>query len=235
MTAAPHLAAILATDAASCCRLPCGGEAGTAKAVRERREAAMQIVRSLGGRLVRTTGDGGAVEFPTVASAVECATLIQKMMAERNLGVAEGQRVLFRVGVNLGAVLIEGDDILGEGVNIARQLEASSEPGGVCLSNSAFEKVRGRIDAEFIDLGEQSLRNIDKLARAYLIRAYELTPTAIAAVRIQGSNCAVLGATGEASGAQGRGRSSRWPAIAALVLAVLAAGAFASKARTAVW
>jgi hypothetical protein len=127
----------------------------------------------------------------------------------------KAERILFRIGINLGAALIGDDGVLGHAVNIATQLEACGEPGGVCLSSSAFEKMRGGIDAEFIDLGEQSLRNIDKLACTCLMHVYELTPTAIAAVRIQGLGSAAIRARGQASEARERGWLTRWPTIAA--------------------
>ena len=154
MTAARRLAAILAADVAGYSRLMGEDEAGTAKIVRERREAATPIVRSFSGRLVKTTGDGVLLEFPSVVAAVECAILIQNMMAERNACLPEAKRVVYRVGVHLGDVLIEGDDILGDGVNVAARLEGICEPGGVSLSASAFDNVRGRIEADFSDLGE---------------------------------------------------------------------------------
>ena len=98
--------------------------AGTAKLVRERREAATPIVRALGGRVVKTTGDGVLLEFPSVVAAVECAIAIQKkMMAARNASLQEAKRILYFVGVNLGDILIEGDDILGDGVNVAARVE----------------------------------------------------------------------------------------------------------------
>jgi len=177
MTTARRLAAILAADVVGYSRLMGEDEAGTAKVVRERREAATRIVRSFGGRLVKTTGDGVLLEFPSVVAAVECAIAIQKMMAERNADVPEAKRILYRVGVNLGDILIDGEDILGDGVNVGARLEGICEPGGVCLSSSAYEQVRGRIEAEFVDLGEQTLKNI-----ARPVRAYALTPATIAAV-----------------------------------------------------
>ena len=131
MTAARRLAAILAADVVGYSRLMGEDEAGTARIVRERREAATPIVRSFGGRLVKTTGDGVLLEFPSVVAAVECAIAIQTLMAERNAGSAEGKRILYRIGVNLGDVLIEGDDIIGDGVNIAARLEGIAEPGGI--------------------------------------------------------------------------------------------------------
>ena len=180
MTEARKLAAILAADVVGYSRLMGEDEAGTARLVRERREAATPIMRSFGGRLVKTTGDGVLLEFPSVVAAVECAIAIQKMMAERNAAVPEAKRILYRVGVNLGDILIDGDDILGDGVNVAARLEAMGEPGGVCLSSSAYDQVRGRIEVEFVDLGEQALKNI-----ARPVRAYALTPAAIAAFKAE--------------------------------------------------
>jgi class 3 adenylate cyclase len=134
MTASRRLAAILAADVVGYSRLMGKDEVGTAKAVRDHREAAAPIVRSHGGRMVKTMGDGVLVEFPSVVAAVECATEIQKLMVERNAEVSEDKRIIYRVGVHLGDVLVEGDDIVGDGVNIAARLEGIAEPGGICLS-----------------------------------------------------------------------------------------------------
>jgi TolB-like protein/class 3 adenylate cyclase len=180
LSAARRLAAILAADVAGYSRLMGEDEAGTAKAVRERREAAAPIVRAFGGRLVKTTGDGVLLEFPSVVGAVECAILMQKMMAERNGALPEARRILYRIGVNLGDVLVEGDDILGDGVNVAARLEGICEPGGVCLSRSAYEHVRRRVEARFADLGEQALKNI-----AEPVRAFGVSPDAVAATAIE--------------------------------------------------
>ena len=179
MSEVRRLAAILAADVVGYSRLMGEDEAGTARLVRERREAATPIVRSFGGRLVKTTGDGVLLEFPSVVAAVECAVAIQKVMAERNAELPEAKRVLYRIGVNLGDVLIDGDDILGDGVNVAARLEGIAEPGGVCVSGSVLEHIQGRVAAEFIDLGEQRLKNIGKPVRAYAISA-----DAIAAAKI---------------------------------------------------
>ena len=108
-----------------------------------------------------------------MVAAVECAIAIQKMMAERNAEAPEEKRIVYRIGVNLGDVLIEGDDILGDGVNIAARLEGICEPGGVLVSGTAFDHVRGRIDATFLDLGEKTLKNIARPVRAYAIRPPE--------------------------------------------------------------
>ena len=146
---ARRLAAILAADVVGYSRLMGEDEAGTALAVREHREAARPIVADHGGRIVKTTGDGLLLEFPSVVAAVECAIAIQKLMVERNAETPEAKRIVYRIGVNLGDVLIEGDDILGDGVNIAARLEGLCEPGGVLISGAAYDHVRGKIDAAF--------------------------------------------------------------------------------------
>jgi TolB-like protein len=112
---------------------------------------------------------GCLLEFPSVVAAVECAVAIQNLMAERNADVPELKRVVYRIGVNLGDILIEGDDILGEGVNIAARLEGICEPGGVLISSTAYDHVRGKIDAEFVDLGEKPLKNIARPMRVYAL------------------------------------------------------------------
>jgi len=151
------LAAILVADVVGYSRLMGENEAGTARAVRERRDAARPIVASHGGRIVKTTGDGLLLEFPSVVAAVECAIAIQEMMVERNAETTKAKRILYRIGVNIGDVLIEGDDIVGDGVNIAARLESICEPGGILVSGAAFDHVRGRLDAHFVDLGEMYL------------------------------------------------------------------------------
>jgi adenylate cyclase len=168
------LAAILAADVVGYSRLMGEDEVGTARAVRAHREAATPIVRGFGGRLVKTMGDGVLLEFPSVVAAVECAIRMQQQMAARNEGVPEAKRILYRIGVNLGDVLIDGEDILGDGVNIAARLEGICEPGGVCISGSAYDHVRGRIDAEFVDLGDKALKNIAQPIRAYALGAGEV-------------------------------------------------------------
>jgi TolB-like protein/class 3 adenylate cyclase len=170
MTASRKLAAILAADVVGYSRMMGEDEAGTAKAVRERREAAAPIVAAHGGRVFKTMGDGMFIEFPSVVAAVECALAMQRQMAASNEGAPEAKRVLYRIGVHLGDVLVEGEDILGDGVNIASRLESVAEPGGVSLSGAAHEHVRGRIDAAFIDLGEKALKNIARPVRVYAVR-----------------------------------------------------------------
>ena len=145
---------------------------------------ARPIVAGHDGRIVKTTGDGLLLEFPSVVVAVECAIAIQRLMGERNAGTAEEKRILYRIGVNLGDVLIEGDDIVGDGVNIAARLEGVCEPGRVFISGAAYDHVRGRIDASFVDLGEKDLKNIARPVRVYAIRAdAEIAPSSSAPTR----------------------------------------------------
>jgi adenylate cyclase len=169
MTESRKLAAIMAVDVVGYSRLMGEDEAGTARAVREHRDAARPIVAGLGGRIVKTMGDGLLLEFPSVVAAVECAVAIQKLMRERNAATPQNKRILYRIGVNLGDVLIEGEDILGDGVNIAARLEGICEPGGILVSGSAFDHVRGKVDANFVDLGEKQLKNIARPVRAFSV------------------------------------------------------------------
>jgi TolB-like protein len=110
------------------------------------------------------------LEFASVVDAVECAVAVQEVMTERNEGIPQDRRMLFRIGINLGDILIEGDDILGDGVNVAARLEGIAELGGICISSSAYDQVRGKVDVEFADLGEQNLKNIARPVRAYAVK-----------------------------------------------------------------
>src|SRR6202453_1872319 len=125
-----RLSAIVAADVAGYSRLMGLDEAGTARILREHRTVSDALVTKHGGRIVKTTGDGLLIEFPSVVDAVECAVAVQAVMAERNEGVPQDRRMLFRIGINLGDILIEGDDILGDGVNIAARLEGITTTGG---------------------------------------------------------------------------------------------------------
>jgi TolB-like protein len=163
------LVAIVAADVAGYSRLMGLDEVGTARTLREHRKVTDALVAKYGGRLVKTTGDGVLLEFTSVVDAVECAVSLQATMAERNQGVPEDRRMLFRIGINLGDILIEGDDILGDGVNIAARLEGIADPGGICISSSAYDQVRGKVPVEFSDLGDQALKNITRPIRAYAV------------------------------------------------------------------
>src|SRR3954447_10516029 len=165
-----RLAAILAADVVGYSRLMEVDEAGTARLLREHRAATDPLVAEHGGRIVKTTGDGVLIEFSSVVGAVQCAVALQKLMAERNAEVPGQRRMDWRVGIHLGDILIEGDDILGDGVNLAARLEGIAEPGGICISEDAFRQVRGKIETEFLDGGEQALKNIARPVRIYRAR-----------------------------------------------------------------
>jgi adenylate cyclase len=164
-------------------------EVGTARTLREHRAVTDALVEKHGGRIVKTTGDGVLLEFPSVVDAVECAVAVQAVMAERNQDVPDDQRMLFRIGINLGDILIEGDDILGDGVNVAARLEGIAEPGGICISSFAYDQVRGKVPVDFTDLGEQTLKNITRPVKAYACRI----GSAIGSVAVGSSSMSTLG------------------------------------------
>jgi TolB-like protein len=183
-----RLAAIVAADVAGYSRLMGLDEVGTARTLREHRKVTDALVAKHGGRLVKTTGDGVLLEFPSVVDAVECAVAVQAVMAQRNEGVPQDRRMLFRIGINLGDILIEGDDILGDGVNVAARLEGIAEPGCICISSSAYDQVRGKVEVEFADLGEQTLKNIARPIHVYAVdlspNAHQTTPLPSSAPRL---------------------------------------------------
>jgi adenylate cyclase len=174
-----RLAAIVAADVAGYSRLMGLDEVGTAHALREHRAVTDALVATHGGRLVKATGDGVLLEFPSVVDAVECAVAVQAVMDQRNEAVPMVGRMLFRIGINLGDILIEGDDILGDGVNIAARLEGIAEPGGICISASAYDQVRGKVGVEFADLGDLKLKHIERPVRAYAVKSLPSYPEAL--------------------------------------------------------
>jgi len=155
-----RLTVILAADVAGYSRLTGADEEGTLERLRAlRREVVDPALAEHHGRLVKTTGDGLLVEFASVVDAVRCAIAVQRGMAQRNSEVAPERRILFRIGINLGDVVAEGDDLLGDGVNVAARLEGIAEPGAICLSRAAYDQARGKVDLAVRDLGEQRLKN----------------------------------------------------------------------------
>jgi adenylate cyclase len=173
-----RLAAILAADVVGYSRLMGEDEAGTLSRLAALRRALIDPkIADHKGRIVKTTGDGLLIEFPSVVGAVACAVAVQRDMAEHNISVLQDQRIEFRVGINMGDVIIEGDDIHGDGVNVAARLEALATPGGICVSSIVHEQVRGRLEIGFEDLGEQSLKNIVRPVRVYRVRAEAGTVT----------------------------------------------------------
>src|SRR5215831_16581684 len=145
-------------------------EEGTLAALKAiRRELGDPKIAEHRGRIVKTTGDGWLVEFPSVVDAVRCAVEVQREMAERNADIPPAQRIEFRFGINLGDIIIDEHDIYGDGVNIAARLEALAEPGGICVSRVVRDQVRDKLDFGFEDLGEQQVKNIARPIRAYRI------------------------------------------------------------------
>jgi adenylate cyclase len=165
-----RLAAILAADVAGYSRLMTADEEGTHfRLLTHRREVIEPKVREHGGRIVKYTGDGALAEFGSVVDAVRCALEVQQLMLARNAGVSPSRRIDFRMGVNLGDVIVAPDDIYGHGVNLAARLEGLAPPGGICISADAWRHVRGAIAAEFVDLGEQRLKNIADPAHVFAL------------------------------------------------------------------
>jgi adenylate cyclase len=161
-----RLAAVLAADVAGYSRLMGADEVGTLSALKSiRREVVDPVIAAHKGRIVKTTGDGMLVEFSSAVDAVTCALAVQDKMAERDSGHAP--KIAFRIGINVGDVIIDGDDIFGDGVNVAARVENECEPGGVYLSGNAFEQVRGKPGFAFDDLGERSLKNIERPVRLF--------------------------------------------------------------------
>src|SRR5580692_2332542 len=163
-----RLTAILAADVAGYSRLMGADEEGTLAALKTlRREVADPKIKEHRGRIVNTTGDGLLSEFASVVDAVRCAVEVQREMATRNAGVPAERRIDFRIGVNLGDIIIDENDIFGDGVNIAARLEALAEPGGICVSRVVRDQVRDKLAIPFEDMGEQQVKNIARPVRAY--------------------------------------------------------------------
>src|SRR5882672_8125704 len=165
-----RLSAILAADVAGYSRLMHNDEEPThAKLTALLMDAVNPAIAEHGGRIVKNTGDGFLAEFPSAVEAVRAAMLLQTRIHEFTIGDAEDRRLRFRVGINIGDVIVEPHDIFGDGVNIAARLESIAEPGGICVSSSAYDQVRGKVEVEFADLGEQNLKNIARPTRAYAV------------------------------------------------------------------
>jgi adenylate cyclase len=167
MASTRRLAAVLAADVAGYSRLMGADEDGTlARLNAHRRQLIDPKISEHRGRIVKTTGDGLLVEFGSVVDAVRCAVEVQRGLAERNSAVGESQRIAFRIGVNLGDIIVEDGDIFGDGVNVAARLEALAEPGGICISRTVRNQVRDKLAYDFVDMGEQSVKNIARPVHA---------------------------------------------------------------------
>ncbi len=165
-----RLAAILAADVVGYSRLMAADEGGTLKSLKAlRRELIEPKTAEHHGRVVKLMGDGTLMEFGSVVDAVTFAVDVQRTMAERNAGVPEDRRITYRIGINIGDIIVEDDDIYGDGVNIAARLEALADPGGICVARNVYNQVKGKVEAGFEDLGEKEVKNIPEPVQVYRV------------------------------------------------------------------
>ena len=170
-----RLAAILAADVVGYSRLMGADEVGTLTSLKShRRDLVNPAITEYRGRIVKTTGDGMLLEFASVVDAVAFAVTVQRAMMRRNASIPDDKRIVFRIGINVGDIIIDGDDIFGDGVNIAARLEALCEPGGVCISRAANEQVRDKLSLSFADLGERVVKNIARAVGVYGLAAKDI-------------------------------------------------------------
>lgn len=210
-----RLAAVMAADVAGYSRLMGADEVGTLNALKaHRRELIDPAIAAHRGRLVKTTGDGLLVEFASVVDAVGAAVTIQRGMLTRNAEIPEDERLVLRIGVNIGDILVDGDDIFGDGVNVAARLEGLCEPGGLCLSRAANEQIRDKIALAFVDLGDHTVKNIVRAVGVFGLSAKDIA--ALPEMPVEGL------ATGPAIPA--RPASRQRLLVAGMVVGVLALG-----------
>ena len=178
-----RLAAIVSADVVGYSRLMGVDEAGTLAALRNHRAELIDgKIAEHGGRIVKTMGDGLLLEFSSVVDATQCVIDVQRAMAMRNEPVDEAKRIVFRIGVHLGDLVVEEDDIFGDGINIAARLETVCEAGGVAISGTAHENISGRIEVGFVDAGDQQLKNISRPVRVWKWKPAETSTAATAEV-----------------------------------------------------
>ncbi len=183
-----RLAAIMAGDIAGYSRLMGVDEEGTLRQLKaHRKELVDPKIAEYRGRIVKTTGDGMLVEFVSVVDAVRCAVDIARGMRERNAGVPADSRIEFRTGINVGDIISDGDDIFGDGVNVAARLEALAEPGGIMVSRVVYEQVRDKLNFSFDDLGEQAVKNISRPIGVHRVSLSENVPVDAAGSTVAGS------------------------------------------------
>jgi class 3 adenylate cyclase/pimeloyl-ACP methyl ester carboxylesterase len=190
-----RLAAILAADVVGYSRLMGADEMGTLTSLKShRRELVDSGIAEHRGRIVKTTGDGMLVEFASVVDAVSCAVHIQRSMVRRNAGIPQDKQIVFRFGINVGDIIIDGDDIFGDGVNIAARLETLCEPGGVCISRTANDQIRDKLSLAFADLGEQAVKNISRAVGVFGLTAkdIEALPASVAATAAEAVEAAAI-------------------------------------------
>jgi len=171
-----RLAAIVAADVVGYSRMMGANEDRTFRALQaHQRDLIMPAIAKYQGKVFKTTGDGLLAEFASIVDAVACAVVVQRIMLDRNRDVPDDQRIVFRIGVNLGDVIIEDGDVFGDGVNVAARIESACDPGGVMISRTAHDQVRARLPYSFTDMGERTLKNI-----ALPVGVFGLSPAALA-------------------------------------------------------
>src|SRR5271166_5731695 len=174
-----RLAAIVSADVVGYSLLMGRDDSATLAGLKaHRRELIDPKIAEFGGRIVKTTGDGLLLEFPSVVDAVRCAVDVQRGMAERNTAVPTEQRIEFRIGINVGDIIIDGDDIFGDGVNVAARLQTLAEPGGICVSRVVRDQVLDKLSFAFEDLGSQQVKNIARPVDAYRVDLGSVGPQA---------------------------------------------------------
>lgn len=217
------LVAVVASDVVGYSRLMERDESGTHERLRKLREELIDPkIAEHGGRIVHTSGDGMLLEFPSATSALRCAVEVQRELGARNLYVAADEKIELRIGINLGDIIVEGDDILGDGVNVAARLETLAEPGGISVASAVWEQVHEDLGVEFIDSGEQRVKNISKPIRVYRVALGKST-------RAGGDAAAPAAAS---AGRRLRGSRAAIAAGVVAVLAVLASGVWYYTQRT---
>ncbi len=165
-----RLISILSADVVGYSRLMAADESGTlAQLKTHRKELFEPKTAEYSGRVVKLMGDGTLMEFGSVVDAVCFAVDVQRAMAERNAAVPEDRRITYRIGINIGDIIVEGDDIYGDGVNVAARIEGLAQPGGVCISRTVYNHIRNKVDLAFEDLGEKQVKNIPDPVRVYRV------------------------------------------------------------------
>ncbi|MEP6943508.1 MAG: adenylate/guanylate cyclase domain-containing protein [Betaproteobacteria bacterium] len=204
-----RLTCILAADAVGYSQHMAGDEEGTIRILAAHRAVIDGVIAFHSGRILSTAGDSVLAEFGSAVEAVRCAVEIQDALRTRNDALPEDRRLLFRVGVNLGDVVVKNDDLLGDGVNVAARLESIAEPGGICISSSVYDQITGKLDLGFLDIGEQTLKNISRPIRVF---------------RVSGANAPARAAMAEraAAAAKKPAGKSMLPAAIAFGIAIVA-------------
>lgn len=217
------LAAIVAADVVGYSRLMGADEAGTHARLKALREQIIEPqIAAYHGRIVKLMGDGILAEFPSVVDALACAVEVQRAVAARNADIPDDQRIVFRIGINLGDVIVEGDDIYGDGVNIAARLEPLAEPGGICISQMARDGVSNKLPLDYADMGEQRVKNIAEPVRAYRV---PIPTNAVMPLGSGGEPSQVSESTAETPHQKPLRQIGRWASLAAVIVILLSGSA----------